>query len=515
MNLFESARAGKKSLYDEACAKFGDDELVLQGTSLFNQAYAKAGGAGFGGTVAVAGGMLQGVSTGALATGLQQAAQMAEGAISGAAFGTAVFPGIGTAVGAVLGMVVSVVNDILSGPPPAQPEGEFRSTWEKYCFPARSTTDIQVIGSAGASQTGVLPATWPNIREQLAGYQVSNAPDPATGTNGPLNFTFTVGWIPAPGSTQQSSSQAFALAQGWIAQNPVTQALATAKGGTFKGEADSYIQHAISSLLSEDNYNQATELVNRWYGTSFPPAVFTRTANTMSDGKYWDTLPTDAASEIVWAKTFAQDADVINQTSGADGIYYVSEQFAMSLGQNVASDRDPVAVDQVISVIQRAAAWQVANMSVVGGDSLIQRVAMPDMKLVGLCEIACLVVTGAIPRDAADMAAYHWMLALCWFARRGQEEDVSSNETLNGSYLPIELPREFARVLAITSGLVKENLIQARKTGKYSQPLTKQTAHAKLISGAGRSASGKKLWKWLVGLSVVGGVIAYASRERE
>jgi hypothetical protein len=314
---------------------------VAVGTSLFDTAYKAAGNSGFSGMVASANSAIGGLPAGALKAALQQAGSAASAAASGAAAG-ALFGPEGAAIGAAVGAVIAIVGDIMNGTPAAPPEGEFRSRAERYCFPYRQPGgSLLTVSQAGGTQQGILPASWPNIRRQVVAYQATdNGNDPtnqATGTYGPLPFTFQTGWVPPPFSTDTSTGKALALAQAFVSGDDVTSYLVSSKAyqnyglnadpSQVSGEINLNTQAAITAFDGDENgFNQAIALVERWYGAKFPQIVWAVTPESDNNGKL---LVDPSLSDLAYANKLSSVADTINKTACADGIYYISRQFVI------------------------------------------------------------------------------------------------------------------------------------------------------------------------------------------
>lgn len=429
---------------------------VAQGTSLFNAAYAKAGG-DLPGTMAEVSGLIQDLPAGQLKTALNAAENLVSGAISGAAFGAALGP-YGAIIGAAVGLIEGIVSDIISGDGPPPAEGEFRSQAEQYCFPAIDPTDPL------NTQPGVLPASWANVRQSLTSYLTPGGT--ATSTKAPLTFTFETAWVKAPSSTASSQEAALALAQAWIGQNAVTKAMLSS--GAFGGNAAAAqneiagnTTHAttVVSLGSTSTFTKALALVTRWYGSKFQTGFSDVTSqnggSTDVNGKF--SISTNITDDA-YATAFRHCAKQANVQSFQDGIYYRGENLALFNGIS----NNPVSVNPAYDL--RSSHADVISYD---GNTPVALVALPDTALVGLCEVAYLCVTGqlaaaadppvvgAVSQSEADFAAFHYMMGLTWLWQRGQEEDYANKNVYSGYGLFLPEPHpNFVRVLGIIAGLI-------------------------------------------------------------
>jgi hypothetical protein len=483
-----------------------DTDLIGQGTDLFNGAYSLAKTAGFPAMVGAAMGLIADLPKSQLQAGISAAAGLANAAEGGAAAGAVLGP-YGAAIGAAVGAIIDIVSLALAGTPPAPPEGEFRTLAERYCFPARglggntvaTASEVLAVGSLGASQVGVLPASWPNIRQQVISYQETNAKDPISGVDGPLGFQFTTGWVPTPFSTSTTTGQAMSLAQAWIAQNNVTKFLLAnkyfqnfglnANQALITGAASSLVYAAQTQAFSgiQADYDAAIALVNRWYGSTFTVPPWSVTNNMGTDGKW--IYPTNV-SALDFVKTYRKNVLTVNATTPGDYIYYLSEPFVLE--NNLAGNPQVVLpIAGSLSGGALASTTQAYEASAVSFESktALQMVALPDTLLVGVCELACYCVANNLKGATADLLAFHYVLSSCWLWWRGMTQDISKSRNPLFSWMPVTLHPNFARVLGILAGLTKQS-VPAAFAGNHTSTVktTLSPAVSTLVSGGSGSA---------------------------
>jgi hypothetical protein len=406
---------------------------ITSGQNTFTQAYSMAGGS-LQGTAAVAAGIVANLPHGALTTALNQAMGVAGSAEAGAAIGS-VIPGYGTAVGAVVGAIVGIISSITSGPP-AAPEGEFRSTGERYCFPALPLTPTVGESASALAQPPLQPVVWPTYRANAVSWLPvtidENLGNPAPSQSIPIHFTFGVGWVSPPSSTAVSTDQGYYVACAWMATNGVSRAHLLAHDDSA-GDAASFgaaaKNQAITALGGTSLFNEATDLFRSWYGAG----GWSTTVNGSLTGETWPPkngdwskstkgYPAPQGYSGVWE---SMHHDLRSPQYAFDFTYYEGnyinqEEFNTWGMQFVTED------------------WfntQAANRN--GGEESIigfNVAPMPDTTAIGLAELACLAVTGVIPKESADVAALHYLLGLAWMWRRGYETEKARNKTYQEYY---------------------------------------------------------------------------------
>lgn len=464
-----------------ATASISDpNTAIAQGEQLFNKAFSGSDGS-FTGVAALASGLIADLPKGQFTTMLSKVAVIGESALAGAAIGSSVGP-MGTAAGAVVGAIIGFVDDLLSSPP-QPPEGEFRTRWEKYVFPAipnwtpTNATDVDNLLMQKVCQ----PACWPDIRTKTVGFQVPfQGNDQATNQSTMMQFNFATGWIPAPNSTPQSSGAAWFIAQAWIGQNAVSKAVITKSGNVqaIQAVANSAYQKAITVLGSASAVSRIMAILNSWFGQNFSLNWNPATSGPVDIAGYYKT-PNDLAG-------FSKTAKNVNRSYPLDFIYYWSPDSAYN-----GAITPPV-----------GAARYILPISIAGTQATF--VAMPDTSIIGLAEIACLIELGVIPAHGADFVALHYMMALAFLWRRGQIESGPSGDRTFME--PVYNNHNFMRVIGIIRAKIRINSGISLNAGLTSG------GNSAIVSSrvTGRASS---WWKWLLGLMAVGGITLWSRRK--
>jgi hypothetical protein len=473
---------------------------ISQGQSLYTAAAGLAGGNGPAGFAAAASGLIQGLPSGTIKAAVSQVESLVGDASGGAALGTAIWPGIGTAVGAAVGLIVGELSQIFGGAPPVPAQGEFRSTAEKYVFPSVNPSDP-------TAPPSVVPVIWPGTRPTLVGYL--EAGDTYTSATPPLPFNFGVTWVSPPGSTTDSQHQALQVAQAWIAQNNVTTAALKGYDNTPKilqswmlpsssaaGKAKAFGTDAGIALASQNLVTSALALLTRWYGGA---GAFNVGQNPWT--KYTFEIPgvTDEngvldssmlitggniTADLIQASVlaFQTTAQVLNQFTSLDFLYYTSDRFLMEVS---TSPSRVTAIDPAFYALMALVNCQVCQCV--------------DTLLIALAEIAVLVVTGIIPSAAADLVVFHYVAGLQWVWMQAQKEDQQAANpgapivTPGGPsdfYLSPTQHPNFARVLGIVGALVSKAQTQTTTTAvKVAQQKATAAAVAKTSAATAGSAA--------------------------
>jgi hypothetical protein len=483
----------------------GAADAITNGQATFTAALSKAGSAGLNGTLAMAAGIVQELPSGSLTTALNTVIGLGEDAAAGAAVGS-IIPGIGTAVGAAVGVIMAVVGDILGGGGPAAPENEFRTSAEKLCFPG-----IDLTNDNTKTDPQVLPVGWITQRPSLVALRVNASPDPAAGMNGgPITFNFGVGWVPAPGSTpdtaDQVASQALSLAQAYIAQNPVSKALAIKTLPKQSGVAASLQTVASTAFsLGEDDVATGIALLTRWYG---PPGHFAlgfSIPTSISDGNgYVNGLSSLApAGGHAYAAAFSNNARQVQSQTALDYLYYVSDTFAMEDFQG-GTQADQY---QMLSAIEAAATQ--AEVQSFFSYNPIRHAVLVDTLVCGLSEIACNAIAGVYDepdgtkasQKSLDVIALHYVTSLAYLWHQGQLEDQQAG--LQTAQLEIRTHDNFSRVIGIVQSYLQPSqaaIIAAdqAQVAKITAALpvggaTHTSTNPTLTSGAGSATAGYAL----------------------
>jgi hypothetical protein len=176
---------------------------------------------------------------------------------------------------------------------------------------------------------------------------------------------------------------------------------------------------------------------------------------------------------------------VLNAATSLDYLYYFSDRFCLALAQSspTSSDVVPKAVEDVAS----AGVVSAAMTHALGGPHLVQMIQLTDTLLIGLAEIAVLVVTGQIPTAAADLVVFHYVTGLQWVWMQAQKEDQQEAPNSPGGesdvvLAPVQHPN-FARVLGIVSSYVSSAQASAATTAvKVAQQQASTAAQASALA---------------------------------
>lgn len=471
--------AGAASGALNAAATTDPAAAISAGSTLFDGAYQKAGGS-ITGTIAVAASIVGDLPAGQAKDMLNQVMGIAEGAAAGAAMGSIV-PGWGTAVGAAVGAIMGMVDSMTSDPTPA-PAGDYRSTAEQYVFPAVPATPVDTDPQSLLAATSAQPYCWPDIRIHSAMYQVPiDETDPGSNQGVPQAATFGTSWVSPPQTTPTSKAAAWYLAQAWLGTDEVTKqtALYTGSapnanqraGGVDQATLNSAVQanriKAGTLLGSDELVTKALSYVSRWYGTSFE-RIFSFPANKTTKASKFKTLVFSVSqcpgvnSNWGWTLTKAASGGVHGGSSAAEynaafkRIAIAWADLAHCLNENCSLDYAYYWSETLMIAQNQPSQWGgVVNqvVPVYGQQFLLESgtffMAAPDTTLVGLCELAALIVTGVLPSAGSDHVALHYVMALAWLWRRGQEQDAHDN-------LPYGIVnhRNFSRIIGRLSVMI-------------------------------------------------------------
>ena len=430
---------------------------IAQGQALFQKAYSAADGSAVGTATAVAA-LVADLPPGAFSSALAEAVSAGEGALEGAAAGS-LFGPEGTAIGAVVGAIVGLFSGI-GGNPPAPPEGDFRTTGERYVFPA-----VPINPAGGFSSSVAYPGTWPDIRTNIAAYQIpgpdGSAPvDPATGQGCDLRFTFGIGWHSPPQTTPTSVSAAWACANAWMGSREISRMWALAGKGTgnvplLQANVKAAKDLAITTLGSQQAFDLVNFLVDSWYNHGYH-AKFSL-ASTQTDALGNITSQSVGSTNAQTLANWAMIIEEINRKAALDYCYYISNN---SLYVDQAGGNPEVG--QLSSIINNTPAQLVVPYL---NKPAFRLLACPDTTLVSVFEVACLVALGVIPKSAADHAALHMVMGMAWLERRGQIFDRdASNLAITGAS-GISIHPNFARVVGIISAKIKKARQSAPSVG--------------------------------------------------
>jgi hypothetical protein len=466
------------------------ETAISQGEGLFNGAYDKSGGS-IAGTVAVAASVVAALPEGAAKKVLSDVMTLGSDVAAGAAMGS-VIPGWGTAVGAVVGAAMGVVS-VIAGSDPQPPEGDIRSTAEIYVFPPvqaqQGGNDIQSM----LTQNCANPTAWHDIRAHMPGFQVPYAGTEAgSGQNEPITYTFGTSWISPPGSTAQSKSAAWFIAQAWLGTNSVSTGLSLSPGpnGQFgdlltrQQMVSGAQQRAWTILGSRLIMEKATQLINRWYGTRFNVAPYSAVG---CPGINEDFVFTDAGhSPAEFTAIVQKAARSANKRNPLDYSYYLSDII-------VQGTSDPEFGARSLSTYPSQQlgldVMFIPPMDDSGGNKgWVELIAMPDTLVVVIAELACLVALGVITTKGADHIALHLVMTLAWLYRRGQEQDKAS-----GLPYGIRNHPNFSRVIGIISARIRHERHLQSKGGAVHTHSTLQHSSSKLnpwLIGGGVAAIG-------------------------
>lgn len=453
---------------------------ISQGSALFDQAYTKAGGS-ITGTVAVAASIVSDLPAGQAKQLLTTVLGLASGAAAGAAMGSVV-PGWGTAVGAAVGAVMGLASGLFSSAPPP-PEGDYRSAAEQMCFPpVPGVTPTDSDASSLIGEMYAQPVSWADIRIHSPGYQPPfTGTDAATGQTCPVEFSFGTGWVSPPQSTPTSKEAAWYLAQAWLGKGTINKYFSLSAAFNGPGDlsdrhqaVDAATEQAGTLLGSDALVKKALAYVDRWYGTSFGssghPWAF-NTSHCAGVNTNWGWTDTKKLSFTAMAANWQKMAQCLNKWNSLDYVYYFSENLTLNVNnpQLGATTVEAIPVDKTI-------AWAF------GGTFFA---AMPDTTLVALCELAALVVLGVVPEAGIDHVALHFIMALAWLWRRGQEKDKSL-----GRPFAIANHENFSRVIGLLAHHVKTTPATApKKTTSSSSKATKPSTTKSKSSAAPHSAA--------------------------
>ena len=417
--------------------------FIDQGEAIFNQAYDKAGGS-LAGTASVASSIVNDLPPGSATQALSQALSIGEGAISGAVAGS-IFPGIGTAVGAVVGAGLALISQIAAGNP-ANPQGEFRSTAEQWCFPAMPLTSGFPLAN---------PGTYPDIRINIVEFQAIHPdgttwpPDPASGQGSQSTFTFGVGWVSPPQSTPASKAAAWSIANAWFGQNGATKELAMSTGNyaAKKAVIAANIVLAQKNFLGNvEQYNRAMALMNECLGSPPIRAFHLQTDSYIDAIGYVNNVGSGNAA----VAEFVHEITKLNKQIAEDYTYYISKVatwFRMQ-GENATPP-------ETISITE-AGEPQAAVASDLHFNP-IRVLACPDTISVGIAEIVYLYVTGALPGvdDAGFyVIVFHFVMSQAWLFRWGQKYDNKESGG-NPPFHTIENHPNFSRIIGIVSRKIR------------------------------------------------------------
>ena len=494
----------------------GPSSAIAAGSSFFDNAYQQAGGS-ITGTVAVAASIVSDLPAGPAKQLLSQVLGIASGAMAGAAIGS-VIPGWGTAVGAAVGAIIGAVSVIVGGGGPQPPEGDLRSNAEQFVFPPDPTAvDGPTDPESLLEQQTAQPVSFPQIRQWSAGFQVPIYPntDPGTGQGTPAGFTFGTSWVSPPGTTPQTKKAAWYLAQAWIGRDIITNTFAlglksSAADPSLLADGVSAAREQAGTVLGSDVLvGRAMRLLSRWYGTDFTPRMLIAAVSPVDfqqqlasgqvakhDGKwFWPvagfsasfcpgvnpnfgvTFQTASQSWQEAARTWQRFAQCMNRRNALDYIYYFSETLAIEqIETNHITGSVITGVTQVGTPLSLPSATSGAGVFFA---------AMPDTTIVGLAELACLVVSGLIPLHGSDEVALHYVLSLAWLWRRGQELDK-----LAGLPFAISNHDNFSRLIGLLAHRVQKTkraaaTVAAKK--RTAKKPSKQVARTKLEAAQQRT----------------------------
>lgn len=462
---------------------------ITSGQNTFNQAYSMAQGS-LQGTAAVAAGIVAALPKGQLTTALNQAMGVAGSAEAGAAIGS-VIPGYGTAIGAVVGAIVGIVSSITSSSPP-NPLGEFRTASERYCFPALPLTPTVGESASALAQPVLQPVVWPTYRQNAVSWlpvQVdNNLGNPAPTQTKPITFSFGVGWVSPPSSTAASTQQGYYVACAWMSSNSVSRAheLPTDQGANGQGFASAVKESAITALGGTAAFNEATDLFRSWYGAGgWGTKVLPELAgNTWPPNNgAWSTPTKGYPAPQGYSGVWKSIHHTLREPAWSfDFTYYEMNYIVQTIGPNVAWSLDTV-----------GASWMANQTHLradVGWGAAFNIAPLPDTTAIALAELACLAVTGVIPRESADVAALHFLLGLAWMWRQGYELDKGRGKTIQqlygidtGIYLPTH--DNFSRCI----GIVAAKIRAAKKKAPKAKPKPKPKTQSPAVAHANASAN--------------------------
>ncbi len=436
---------------------------IAQGQSLLTSAEDQLGTtlgeASFSDIAGFATSVVQKVPPGQIQKALGGAAGIVSAAAAGAAIGS-IIPGFGTVIGGVIGGIIGVFGDLLGGgaaPPP--PEGEFRSTAEIYCFPGWSAsapstpTDL-----SDNTPLMVLPCSWSDYRIHAYNYQRLASDDILTNYTGPGNFTFGVGWISPPGGgSNQSRNAAWWLANYVMGKSTVTQKWACSSSNkvgepanilTATSTTGEAYHQLIQVLGGAANAAKSIALVRSWYDQPWS-LNWKPTTKVSVGGQVVPFASSNGNVPIIqqngsdpkpatFLEAFSDSAGQINASSPLDYTYYISNSFACP---------------QPPPIVQPAAWGGIFDPSK-QSQFPYRHCSLPDTILIMLSELACLVVTPSLvtpppygtvdnsgkpvsyvtpPGAAADMVAFHLMLAMAYRWSGGQQLDLANGPSKLGT----------------------------------------------------------------------------------
>jgi hypothetical protein len=461
---------------------------IAQGQAMITQAESVAQG-NLAPMIGLVSGLVADLPTGQITEAVNDLMSIGSEAAAGAAIGSMIFPGLGTVVGAAMGAVMGTISSVISSPP-AVPEGEFRSSAEKNCFPGA------VLGGSDGYANLAHPACWPDVRAHMPYYQEWGDPnhdDETTGEGTPNLTNFGAGWISPVGNTP-AKAEGWAIAQAWMAQNKVLSFFPLAVTGDDSSSMLAKLQNlaaearqiAIQACEGPANYQAAINLLTSWYGNS-PSKMFALALDVGVNNapQHFSDDHGNLGSAIFAAaqglsghsaflkpsQAYASWAHIVAGNTALDYAYYISDQFVVvegapsGFGQSFASTKYSV---------------EALNASL----PPYALCAMPDTTLCGLAELAYLVVTGTpvqtspdntaalspIPPKGADVLALHYVTGLSWLWQSGIQDDQATQTSSNpnpyvadsGQLIhnatPTQMHPNFARLIAIISQKINPKL---------------------------------------------------------
>lgn len=460
---------------------------ITSGQNTFNAAYSAAGGS-LQGTAAAAAGIVASLPKGQIQTALNDAMNAIGYAEAGAAIGS-VIPGYGTAIGAVIGAAIGIFSSITSGSQ-VSTEGEFRSTAEQFCFPALALTPTVGETPSQLAQTVLQPCVFPTYRQNAVSWMPIQVDDnfgaPYVNESKPVNFTFGVGWLPPPSSTAASTSQGYFLACAWMASNGVSRALSLKHDDSqqdLHAFGKAVQEQAITALGSEKAFTDAMNLFRSWYGTGGWSTKIPTELKGMLSGpedpqrgvsKAWTGGTTGHPS---YSQLWKSLIDILRQPAQQFDFTYYPANYALLNDEGgtftgASAEWDLVGMSEPI--------WErIQGSNASGKDNTGTNVAlMPDTTAIGLAELACLCITGIVPREGADVAALHYLLGMQWLWRQGYQQDALRSKQAQALYGIGFTYNKTNPNISRCIGLVTAKIRAAKKKAAKAKP-AKPAAHAK------------------------------------
>jgi hypothetical protein len=469
----------------------GPSAAIQSGQALFQSAM--NGSTNVVGMMGAAAGIVSGLPAGPFTSAIQQCVDEGTSIASAVAAGTAVGGPYGAAAAACIAIVTTVVG-ALQGT--SMPQADVRSTAEQWCFPGIDPGNPPPFegGSAYNSFAGQVPALLlpfcqPNTRLHTVGFlPLSNAAgaDPTDGTTNQIgNFAFGIGWVPAPGSTEESTAAAMDLANGWLAAHSqeVTNQAPTSSQMDWTNTLGASIEEDLGETSGNSVFDEVRYWLSSWWGDSGWAMEFGLQAggpplapdvNPQNPyGYFWTPGSWAQASNGFqrWGSEWATAMGQLNSQTSLDYVYFFSYTVC---GIQTAWN---VSTSEPVSPVGPAAIAEYAHLGSSGLSSsqVLWPCACPDTSLVGLAEIAYLVVKGQIPSDQADLVALHYMLGLQYQWVIGTTKDQRDPSTAIGAFsapngpnngLPWAPPHpNFSRVIGVISAKIAKNRGQTAPDG--------------------------------------------------